>query len=298
MDNKRSRKDIIDIFTRVLKLSNFRFNKKSITEFWKTLMRDIQFFVENQEEVFKAYNDQFGYKDYYDSNQSPEEMVNLIDTLEFCIFCLSDELEGIRCILSDNSIPKEDKTNMLEEMIPRLSFWVNHTKDLFQKRDNTKSDNENIVLPFEVDPTYRIFFSGSSLEDIQTLPINVVNKLIRKLSDTLAQSLLISNSQQIEHIKEKYNCSFSRIKLDISYRIVYTRHGQSTIVFGISKKTGKDNEYTRYDICAERVDKVYDEAEQFCRGVDTEYNKNTYKYLRNVHRQALREKDEKEEEEK
>lgn len=298
MDNKRSRKDIIDIFTSVLNLSKFRFNKKSITEFWKILMRDIQFLVENQEEVFKAYEDQFGYKDYYDSNQSPEEMVNLIDTLEFCIFCLSDELDGIRCILSDNSIPKEDKTNMLEEMIPRLAFWVNHIKDLFQKRENTKNDNENIVLPFESEPTYPIFFSGSSLEDIQTLPINVVNKLIRKLSDTLAQLAVVPDSKVIEHIKGKYKISFKRIKLADAYRIVYTRHGNLTIVIGVSHKTGKDNEYTRYDIWAENVKNAYSDAEQFGEGEDTEYNKRTYEYLRNIHRQALIAKDERYAEEK
>ena len=92
--NKRSKSEIIDVLKMALKHRTYRFNRKDITELWKSLMEEIQFFVDNQEEIFNEYDDAFAYRDYYDCNQEPEEMLNLKDTLEFCMFCLAEELEG------------------------------------------------------------------------------------------------------------------------------------------------------------------------------------------------------------
>lgn len=305
--NKRSKREIIDFFNSVLKHTNYRFNRKNITESWKSLMKEIQFFVSNQEEIFKEYDDEFAYKDYYDCNQEPEEMLNLKDTLEFCIFCLADELEAFRDILLDKTYKKEEKTILLEEMLPRLSFWVKHARELFEKRnnvnaknandengndengndENAKNDNEKIVLPFEIDPTYRIFFAGNSLEDIQSLRPNVAYKLISKLSDPLAQAVLIKDSEGIGKIRDKYKLSFARIRFAYDYRIIYTRHNKLTIILGIPEKTGKDNDYTKYAIYARRITQIHNEADEFCNGQSTEYNEMVYEYLRKVYREAL-----------
>ena len=303
--NKRSREQIICIFNSVLKSRKYRFNKKNITAYWELLMEKIQFLIDHQEEIFKEYDDEFAYKDYYDCNQEPEEMVKLKDTLEFCIFCLSDELEGFRTILLDKTFTKEDKTRLLDEMSPRLSFWVEHVMELFKKRDNAKNDNsendypenditedasESSVLPFETDTKYKIFFAGNSLEDIQSLPQNLAVRLIHKLLNPLAQSVLIQDSEGIGKIKDKYNLFFARIRFTYHYRIIYTRHNQSTIVLGIPEKTGKDNDYTKYAIYAPTITKTYTEADEFCRGKSTEYNEKVYEYLRSIYRQALMEK--------
>ena len=311
--NKKSKSEIIDVLKWALNYRNSKFNRKEITELWKFLMEEIQFFVDNQEEIFKEYDDAFAYRDYYDGNQEPGEMLKLKDTLEFCMFCLAEELEGYICILGDNGITREDKTRLLNEMSPRFLVWVKHARGVFDKRYNVNTKNENgndengnnqsgndendendkdakndngeSVLPFEKKATkYRIFFAGHAFEDIKSLPQNVTYRLINKLSDTLAEEVLVKGSEGISRVKDKCRVPFFRKKFEYDYRIVYTRSKTSTIILGVTEKTGRDKDYAKYVIYAQRIAQIRKAAEEFCNGQSTEYNKMVYEYLREVYR--------------
>ena len=194
-------------------------------------------------------------------------------------------------------------------MFPRFSVWVKHAREVFEKRynvntknengndengnnqrgngendENAKNDNGESVLPFENATKYRIFFDGHAFEDIKSLPQNVTYRLINKLSDTLAEGVLVKGSDGISKVKDKYGVSFARIKFEYDYRIVYTRYKTSTIILGVLEKTGRDKDYAKYVIYAQRIAQIRKAAEEFCNGQSTEYNKMVYEYLREVYR--------------
>ena len=289
MNNKLSKKDIIEIFNKLLILRNFKFKQEKTNEFWNQITKDIEFFIKNEETLLNNYNEDFRYKDYYDYNQAPEYTISMLDTLEFTIFCLADELDVINYIISDDSFNEQEKQNILQEVnFSKISYFANHAKQLLEKKiQNTKKD---ISLPFEEDAKYKIFFTGYFLEDIKSLPKDVAIKVINKLSNPLSKNIVIRCSETIDHVKDKYKIPMARIQVSNDYRIAYIRYKNATIVLGVTLKSGKDNDYYRYDTCANKMNEIYMSADEFLEGTITSDNKDAYKYLRKIYGQWLERK--------
>ena len=73
-------------------------------------------------------------------------------------------------------------------------------------------------------------------------------------------------SERIDHVKDLYHFPISRIQFADDYRIAYLRKDNVTAILGVSLKTGKPIDYTRYDSVARNDVQIYNEIELFKNG--------------------------------
>lgn len=77
---------------------------------------------------------------------------------------------------------------------------------------------------------------------------------------------MVPSSESVNHVKDAYDLNISRIHFADDYRIVYVRKYDVTAILGVVLKSGKEADYTRYDIIARRKDNLFKEMQELSDG--------------------------------
>ena len=136
--------------------------------------------------------------------------------------------------------------------------------NFIQERKLLNDEQSEPDLAFlDANNKYKIMFTGFSDKDVRKLEKNVKKAFINKLSGQLSQSDIITLTESIEHVKETYDFPIFRIQFANDYRIAFVRKNNITAILGVTIKTGKDIDYTRYDVLAKKANEIYNEIELF-----------------------------------
>ena len=226
-------------------------------------------FLDNINELIKS---NVRFCDYYDDSLIHGEdiknyfMHNYIgidkelQTNCFLLYALFKKIENIiyTIELFENNI--DDLYNTLNEdyYFDDINYLIN---EICKIKENKNLYDE---LPFmHADKKYKIMFSGYSYDDILKLEKQIIKALINKLSSQLSSSDIITLSESIDHVKDRFGMPICRIQLADDYRICYYRKDGVTVILGVTLKTGKPIDYTRYDYIASKQDILDKEIMQF-----------------------------------
>lgn len=141
---------------------------------------------------------------------------------------------------------------------------LNYLLNFIEKQNSLESEND---LSFMKNNKYKILFSGFSNKDIEKLEKQVKKAFIKKLEGQLSNSDIITLAESIGHVKDRYDIPIFRVQFANDYRIAYLRKNDVTVILGVTLKTGKPIDYTRYDFLAKDIEKIYNEVELFKDGV-------------------------------
>lgn len=138
----------------------------------------------------------------------------------------------------------------------------------YLKKSKELCNEDNVDLEFmNEDNKYKILFSALAYKDISSLEKHIKKALIKKLSGQLSKNDVITLSEAVDHVKDLYGFPLARIQLSDDYRIAYIRKDNVTVILGVTLKTGKNIDYTRYDSVASKSDLIYEEIELFKKGL-------------------------------
>ena len=170
---------------------------------------------------------------------------------------------------SQDIIYNYDLFDNAEELFDFFNY-NNYFEDILINIDylqEKKLANENTELSFLTQNKYKILFTGFSENDINNLEKSTKKALLKKLAGELTTSDYITLSESIDHVKEAYKFPIARIQFADDYRIAYIRKDNITAIIGVTLKTGKDSDYTRYDSIAKKRNQIYEEINLFLNGL-------------------------------
>ena len=211
--------------------------------------------------------------DYYDSESIHGKNITeyFIDSYEnsdktkmLQVFSLYVFLKNV-----EDLILNFDLCDNIDELFELLdnNYYFEDLNYLFTFIKNQKKlENEDDLLFLE-NNKYKIFFSGFSYKDIEKLEKHIKKAFLKKLEGQLSNSDIITLAEAIDHVKDLYDIPIFRIQLADDYRIAYLRKNDVTVILGVTLKTGKPIDYTRYDSLAKNINKIYEEVELFKLGV-------------------------------
>lgn len=200
-------------------------------------------------DIINYFND-----NYFGPNK--DEMIDI-----FSIYVLLKNLSDIivmkeLCESYDELYKELDNDKYFLDVLYMISF--------INERKLEKESFEEIGLQFlNKNNKYKILFSGLAFDDIKGLEKNVKKSFISKLSGALCQSDHIPLSEAVDHVKSMYDFPLQRIQFSDDYRIAFIRKNNITVILGVTIKTGKPIDYTRYDSVAKRKNEIYEEIELF-----------------------------------
>lgn len=179
---------------------------------------------------------------------------------------LCDTLEELYEIL--------DYNNYFNDMM----YVINYINDKKMLKDSEQKAQMDFL---NNDNKYKILFTGFSQKDIEKLEKNVKKSFINKISGELSKSDVVTLAECIDHVKGLYDLPIFRIHLAGDYRIAYIRRNGVTAILGVTLKTGKESDYTRYDHIAKNKQDIYDEIDKFSKG-ELDSNAQHYQVLEDL----------------
>ena len=211
--------------------------------------------------------------DYYDSESIHGKNITeyFIDSYEnsdktkmLQVFSLYVFLKNV-----EDLILNFDLCDNIDELFELLdnNYYFEDLNYLFTFIKNQKKLENEDDLSFLENNKYKIFFSGFSYKDIEKLEKHIKKAFLKKLEGQLSNSDIITLAEAIDHVKDLYDIPIFRIQLADDYRIAYLRKNDVTVILGVTLKTGKPIDYTRYDSLAKNINKIYEEVELFKLGV-------------------------------
>lgn len=217
------------------------------------------------------------FSDYYDSNLTSAD--SIID--KFCIDYVGEDVDKV-CELfvlyllfrnSKDFIINYDVFDNLDELFECLDVGnyfdiMSDLIDFMEDKRKKREDEYERKLDFLKDNNkFKILFSGHACDDIVELEPKTLKSFLGKLNTQFCCLDVIPSSEDIGHTKDLYDFQLSRIRLGDSHRIAYTRRKNVTIILGVTKKTGRDLDYTRYDSVASHANQIYYDADLFSQGM-------------------------------
>lgn len=220
---------------------------------------------------------------YFNNNYSGKDKE--IMSLVFAIYVVLKNAQEIVYNYEICDSPEElysllDCDNFFEDIFEMISYL-----------EEKKLEYNDELVPAFLDPgnKYKILFSGFTYEDIKKLEKSVKKAFIRKISGQLSKDDHITLSEGIDHVIESYDFPILRVRLASDYRLAYVRKNNVTVILGVSIKSGKDKDYTRYDNIAKKKASIYQEIDLFNRGMlseDSQHYK-TVEYLLNFYEDEM-----------
>lgn len=243
-------------------------------EFFKSIILFLQNIENDYFELIEALlTSHVRFCDYYDSESIHGKNITeyFIDSYEnsdktkmLQVFSLYVFLKNV-----EDLILNFDLCDNIDELFELLdnNYYFEDLNYLFTFIKNQKKlENEDDLLFLE-NNKYKIFFSGFSYKDIEKLEKHIKKAFLKKLEGQLSNSDIITLAEAIDHVKDLYDIPIFRIQLADDYRIAYLRKNDVTVILGVTLKTGKPIDYTRYDSLAKNINKIYEEVELFKLGV-------------------------------
>ena len=192
---------------------------------------------------------------YFNDNYPYDDKDKIIDAFALYVIIKNAKEIVYNYEICDN--PME-----LYELLDCNSFFDDILEVIsYCKERQVVSTLENEKSFINLDSKYKILFTGLSNDDIEYLEKFVKKAFIKKLNGQLSDSDYITLSESIDHVKDLYNFPISRIQFADDYRIAYLRKDNVTAILGVSLKTGKPIDYTRYDSVARNEVQIYKEIE-------------------------------------
>ncbi len=200
---------------------------------------------------------------------------NASAVLDFCDNCISTE-EEYREVDECFSDTFKDLSVLIEE------YQKSKTREL----DSMLSDEIN-NLSFLTANRFKVFFAGNIVyDDIKGLPKHVKKALLVKIQNELSKERIVPSTEIIRSIKEEHGVSMFRTHLADDYRLVFMREKGTTIILGVSTKSGKDEDYTRFTHIASQIKSIRNKrsnlslVEEFGDTVNNEVVKLLEEYLK------------------
>lgn len=284
-----------------INLELFTYNNQ---EYYQKISKILLFF-KNLEQYFddiieKLNNSNIRFCDYYDEEYlHKEQIVNYFlenyggsDKLEivdcFCLYALIKKVENIFYNI--------EGFNLIDELCEILDddYYFEDIFYLIDRFDMLKNKKNNYEgLPFmNPEKKYKIMFYGYAFDDIKKLEKNTIKSLIKKLDSQLSSNDIITLSESVDHVKDKYSINISRVQFADDYRITYYRKYGVTVILGVSLKTGKPIDYTRYDAIAVKQKEMEQEIIAFNSDAllcDSIHNK-TIEFLESFYEKEMKKK--------
>lgn len=249
-------------------------------EYVSTIIKNIIEFVQQIEDknpdlITELINSNVRFCDYYDSSMfHGYEIINYFDNTY-----IGDDKESLRDAFSLYVMLKNaqdliynfelcESLDELYELLDNNNYFedIIYMIDYIKERELLYEDEQQELDFLNDNNKYKIFFTGFAYKDITKLQKNVKKALISKLSSQLSKSDVVTLSEAIDHVKELYNFPLFRVQFANDYRIAYIRRNNVTAILGVTIKSGKDIDYTRYDSIAKNSSKVYEEIDDFING--------------------------------
>lgn len=259
-----------------ININNLDSKNENINTQLKNIIIFIQTLFENHQDIIEVYkNTNIRFCDYYDASAlHGEDIVNFFNntylgdnkeniTLAFCLyvvlknsedliynFDICDNIDELYMLLNNNFYFED--INFVVDYIKKSRILLDEEVELDFLNENNK---------------YKILFSGFSYKDISLLEKHIKKALIKKISGQLSTSDVVSLSEAIGHVKDRFGFPIARIQFADDYRIAYLRKDDVTVILGVKLKTGKKSDYTRYDSIAAKGDLIYKEIQLFKEGL-------------------------------
>lgn len=259
----------IDVDTIICTNPEKEANLRTIFEFLKELN------TEKLDLIEELINTNFRFCDYYGfNNVEKEEIIEYFlssyrgsDKEEkaelFAIYVLlRNAIDMIMafdiCDNFDELYELLDNDSYFEEMLSMIEY----VKD----REMVLEDDTDDLGFLNPDNKYKILFTGTSYRDIKHLQKRFKKAFIKKISGQLSNSDVITLAECVDHVKELYGFPIFRIQFGNDYRIAYIRRDNVTAILGVTMKSGKDKDYTRYDAIAKQEALIYKEIQMLLDG--------------------------------
>lgn len=197
---------------------------------------------------------------YFNDNYNGKDKEQLIDI--FVLYVILKNVETLVYSYELSEGPEDlyqflDFGNYFEDILTMINF-------LEKKRSVLKDyDGPEFLNP---NNKYKILFSGFVYEDFLQLEKEKKRAFIKKISGQLATDDCVSLTKSIGHVKDLLDFPIMRVYCTDDHRIAYVRKDGVTVILGISMKTGRDKDYTRYDSVAEKKHQIYEEIRLFNSG--------------------------------
>ena len=199
--------------------------------------------------------------EYFENNYLGEDKEQFAKLFALYVF-LRNSLDFIM------SFEMCDNYDELYEFLDNGSFFkdilamVEYIKDKELINDDTGED----LIFLNPDNKYKILFTGTSYDDIRKLQKTFKKAFIKKISGQLCNSDFITLAEAVDHVKESYGMPIFRVQFGNDYRIAYLRKDGVTAILGVTIKSGKDKDYSRYDAVAKHEQEIYEEIEMLLDG--------------------------------
>ena len=197
-------------------------------------------------------------KNFYDQYQGVDkgEQLQL-----FMLYKLLRDLEDFNFACEFNETPEEAYQFVWTE---HYFQDINCEIDFLEHQRQKKEARTSGLLSFlDEDNKYKTYFTDSAVEDIEILDPKTKKIVLKKLSKELATEDFVPHAENIAHVKERYDFPILRIWVGDDYRLAYVRRGKVTAIIGVTMKSGKDADYTRYDKVARNKEKIYSLIDAF-----------------------------------
>lgn len=191
-----------------------------------------------------------------------------------------EEIKKIRSVIKLKYIVEDLKDTLelitldysLIEDVDSFNSDISHVEEeidsVYRFVDSSES-NQEVDMNYDFlleNCKYKIFFAGKSYEDLNALESNTLIQVIKKFTTPLATETIVPLTEGMDHLRGKSGLSVFRIQVANDYRIAYMRTNDVTVILGISRKNGKDADYTRYDSIGKNSVFLYKEIEMFREG--------------------------------
>lgn len=241
---------------------------KQIYQFIQTLNTNYKGILEKFETT------KIRFDDYYDAeNYHGLEIINYFnesypynDKTEVCeLFALYVILKNAQDLICGFDLYDGDINTLYDELNNNGYFEdiLSMIDYLEEKRALREEQEENELDFLNPDNKYKILFTGFAHKDILSLEKNTKKSLIKKISKQLATSEVVPLTEAVDHVKCLYDFPLFRVQLADDYRIAYIRRKNVTAILGITLKTGRDIDYSRYDAIAKNSEQIYREIDLF-----------------------------------
>lgn len=261
--------------SKLVNINDINCSNEECTVILRQVYEFIQNLYENYDELIsKLNNSNVRFSDYYDTTMLHGEEIleyfkntyNRSDIEEATeVFSLYVVLKNALELVSMNELC--GSMDELYHVMNNNTYFEDVLLNINYLEEQRLLREENKSLEFLDDNNkYKVYFTGLSYKDILKLEKNVKKAFINKISGQLIKSDIIPLVEEVDHVKRAYNLSLFRVQFANDYRITYVRRNGVTAILGVTIKSGKDADYSRYDYIAKNKEKLFEEIDNFALG--------------------------------
>lgn len=243
---------IIEVLEKIIKISTDKEYEDIITDFNSNKTRFCDYFIPD-----KSLEENI---DYFIENYDKDDFE--VKIKEFYLYCIINKTKDLVTWLE--ILPEEEIVNDEENR----KDIVEPVTTAIEMLDEIIKNEKEEPLAFLTKDKYKILFSGFTYKDLEGLQPQVINAFLRKIKYSLSTMTLVDGVEIVDHVKEKFGVPLMRVHISKDYRIAFLRDGNVTCIAGLGLKTGKEEDYKKYDNLFKpgKKEEFYERIEAFKKG--------------------------------